>query len=197
MEVPTQVNLTRCNTGLMELGTIETLNREDAKQGIGQVWWDIETPLREPKNEPDRHWDWCEIVSYYQNKPQFQAKCVRSSERYIECAMLFRVDALSAFDEGERAIFVDRLATAPRNRQGLAKRPVFRGAGHGLLTYSIALSYSLGFSGRVNLIPVANEDFYTERGFLPTNVTVDEDIVFEIPADQAIGLLQKRGLIDA
>lgn len=73
----------------------------------------------------------------------------------------------------------------------------FWGAGHGLLTYSIALSYSLGFSGRVNLIPVANEDFYTERGFLPTNVTVDEDIVFEIPADQAIGLLQKRGLDDA
>ena len=107
------------------------------------------------------------------------------------------VSDLTAFVQSERAIFVDRLATVPRNRQGLVKTPVFRGAGNGLLTYAIALSYSLGFSGRVNLIPVANEEFYTQRGFLPTNVAMDEDVVFEIPADQALDFLQDRGLFDA
>jgi hypothetical protein len=180
------------------LASVKTLDRETAKNLIDAQWW---TPsvavIRDPKQEPDRHWDWRAIVSKHQNNPDFGAKCVVSQDRLVQAAVLFRVDALSALEKGEHAVFVDRLATAPRNRDGLAKNPVFRGGGTGLLVYVIALSYSLGFSGRVNLIAVANEEFYTEKGFQPTSITKDDDTLLELPATVAVQLLKDRGLIDA
>lgn len=66
-----------------------------------------------------------------------------------------------------------------------------------LLTYAIALSYSLGARGRVNLVAVANEEFYIKLGFQATTMIKDGDRVFEISADKAIELLQSRGLINA
>lgn len=110
--------------------------------------------------------------------------------------MLFRVDALSALSEGHQAVFIDRLAAAPRNRAALVESPVFRGGGTGLLIHAVAQSYSLGFGGRVNLFPIANEPFYTERGFRPTNTVAGDDVLFELPTEAAIELLVARGLID-
>jgi len=197
MPLPTHIELTQCSTGTKELGLIETLNREVAKQEIDAVWWsNLEGVLRDPKDEPDHHWKWRDIVSTYQNKPYFQSKCVRSRDGRVQAAVVFQVDARSALKQGERAVFVDRLATAPRNRAGLVGTPDFRGGGTGLLLYAIALSYSLGFSGRVNLIPVANEHFYRERDFLRTDAVIGDDVVFEISATEALNLLKQRGLID-
>ncbi len=198
MDLPTTIELTRCDSEREELASVKTLDRETAKTLIDAGWW---TPsvvvVRDPKQEPDRDWDWRAIVSKHQNRPDFGAKCVISQDGLVQAAVLFRVDALSALEKGERAVFVDRLATAPRNRDGLARNPVFRGGGTGLLVYVVALSYSLGFSGRVNLIPIANEEFYTEKGFRPTNIATDDGTLFELPATTAIQLLKERGLIDA
>ncbi|MCO6454545.1 MAG: hypothetical protein J5I93_04435 [Pirellulaceae bacterium] len=136
------------------------------------------------------------IVAKFQNKPFYRSKCVVTEDKFIQAAMLFRVDALSALSTGKRAVFVDRLATAPQNRDKLVKAPVFRGGGTGLLVYAVAQSYSLGFEGRVNLFPVANEHFYTGLGFQPTDVSEGQDVLFELPAASAIRLLKERGLID-
>ncbi len=197
MDLPTSVVLTRCATGAKELGTIETLHREDAKNKIDAIWWVSSHGLiRRLEDEPDRHWQWRAIISRHQSKPSFQAKCVRTQDSQIQAAMLFRVDAMSALEQGQHAVFLDRLATAPRNRDGLFDAPVFRGAGTGLLTYAVALSYSLGFSGRVNLFPVANEEFYTSKGFRVTTVVAGEETLFEIPTNDAMRLLTERGLFD-
>lgn len=197
MNLPSSVELTRCRSERRERATIESLHREAAKQEIDLAWWnDLKNLLREPDEEPDSHWKWRDIVSAHQNKPYFQAKCLRSANGDIEAAVLLRVDALSALDDGDHAVFVDRLAAAPRNRDKLVKLPVFRGGGSGLLTYAIALSYSLGFSGRVNLFPVANENFYIKKGFVPTSVTDGLDTLHELPASEALSLLRTRGLID-
>ena len=109
--------------------------------------------------------------------------------------MLFRVDALSAIESGKPAVFVDRLATAPRNREEVTMEPRFRGAGTGLLLFAIAQSYSLGYSGRVNLIPVSHTDFYVRKGFIPTGVGENDDVVFEVPVNEALRQLIQRGLI--
>lgn len=197
MDLPTKIELIRCATGEKELGQIEILHRESAKTEIDAVWWrDLDGLLREPNEEPDRHWEWRALVSVHQNKPSFQAKCVRSLDTQIQAAMIFRVDAMSALDVGQRAVFVDRLATAPHNRHNFVKEPVFRGAGTGLIYYAIALSHSLGFSGRVNLFAVANQDFYEKMGFETTSVINGEDVLFEIPASVSVDLLNARGLID-
>lgn len=197
MDLPTQIELLRCATGENEIGRIETLHRESAKTDIDAVWWQGLNGLRRDlDDEPDRHWEWRALVSVHQNKPSFQAKCVRSRDRQIQAAMLLRVDAMSALEAGQRAVFVDRLATAPSNRHNLVNEPIFRGAGSGLILYAVALSYSLGFMGRVNLFAVANQDFYEERGFEATSVSVDDDVLFEIPASVSLKWLQTRGLID-
>jgi hypothetical protein len=197
MDVPVIVELTRCDSGAKEQARIETLTREAAKSQIDRTWWnDLPSTLRAPADEPDRHWEWRVIVSKFKNKPYYRAKCVISQDNLIQAAVLFRVDALSALSTRQRAVFVDRLATAPRNRDKLVTTPVFRGGGTGLLVYAVALSYSLGFEGRVNLFPVANVDFYTKLGFRPTTVTQDEDVLFELQASSAIAMLKKRGLID-
>lgn len=197
MDLPAIVELTRCASGAKEQARIETLDRETAKTGIDGSWWkDLPATLRDADDEPDRHWEWRVIVSKFQNKPYFQSKCITTKDDSIQAAMLFRVDALSALAAGQRAVFVDRLATAPQNRDKLVKDPVFRGGGMGLLVYAVALSYSLGFEGRVNLIPVANEGFYMRLGFQSTDVTEGEDVLFELSAVSAIGLLKARGLID-
>ncbi|MCA9066109.1 MAG: hypothetical protein KDA96_23740 [Planctomycetaceae bacterium] len=198
MDLPTIVELTRCDSGENEQACIETLDRETAKTGVDRRWWnDLSPTLTSPDVEPDRHWEWRVIVSKFQHKPYFQSKCVKTQDGLIQAAMLFRVDAMSALDAGKRAVFVDRLATAPQNREALVKAPRFRGGGTALLLYAVAQSYSLGFEGRVNLFPVANKHFYTERGFQRTDVAEGEDVLFELPAATAIRMLNARGLIDA
>lgn len=57
-------------------------------------------------------------------------------------------------------------------------------------------NYSLGYEGRVNLLPVANHAFYTSMGFEATYVTQDGDTLLEIPTKTARELLQSRGVID-
>ena len=152
--------------------------------------------LREPTNEPDREWEWKVLVSKRQNKWYFQSKCIVSQEGGVQAAIQFRVDAKSAESPDERAVFVDRLATAPRKREGLASNPLCRGGGDGLLLYAVAVSHSLGFGGRVNLFPIAHHDFYVKRGFRSMKVTNGEDVLFELPAVSATAWLKKRGLID-
>ena len=197
MELPKHVRLTRCSTNREELATFERLDREDAKNLIQSIWWtDLASTLRDPADEPDRHWDWRQLVSHYRNKPYFNTVCVKTADGAIQGAMIFRVDALSVLEGNERAVFVDRLATAPRNREGLVEMPSFRGTGIGLLTYAVAVSYSLGFSGRVNLLAIAHEGFYVGRGFLRTDIIQEGERLYEVPASTAVDLLRQRGLIN-
>lgn len=198
MDLPNRVRLVDCQTKKIEFGTIEPLDRETAKWGIDAAWWDdsLDT-LSALREEPDFHWEWRELVSAFQNKPAFRARCVRCSRGRVHGAILLRVDAKSALDPGERAVFVDRIATAPWNRDQVATIPLFRGIGTGLLAYTIALSYSLGFGGRVSLIPIAHQNFYANRGFVPTETTEKGETLFELPAAVAHRSLAAKGLIDA
>ena len=175
----------------------ESLDREIAKVKIDSNWWLSMTELKSDlKDEPDSEWRWRDILSRAQNKPYFSARCAKSANGEIQAAVLSRVDAKSALMQGEGAVFIDRLATAPWNRPNLTKKPVFRGAGTGLITYAIALSYSLRLDGRVNLSAVANQSFYLRLGFQSIRHDQYGDALLEISAEQAHAHLVERGLID-
>ena len=197
MDLPTRIKISRCATGGVEFAAIQTLNREDAKNQIDAVWWnDLDNALSDPNDEPDRKWKWRQLISVYRNKPYFHAVCIKSDDGSIQAAMLYQVNVLSVLEPGKQSVFVERLAVAPRNRDHLAEAPLYRGGGTGLIAYAAAVSYSLGFSGRVNLCPVANCDFYSRRGFVETAAMADGEVLFELPSARALIMLRERGLIN-
>lgn len=198
LELPTDVALTDLESGEVVFGSVVDLTREAAKQGMDLTWWNgLTAALQDIESEPDRHWRWAQIISKYQNKPNYVFKCIQMPDRSIQAAMVLRVGVASAMQRDRLVVFVDRLATAPRNRAKLAINPSYRGGGTALLTYAIALSYSLGFMGAVNLFAIANESFYEDFGFQPTDVISEDERLWELPTPRAIEHLRSRGLIDA
>ncbi len=196
MRVPTDLDLTDCASGETVAATVEAIHREDAKAFIDSRWWKhLGETHYTAREEDDSHWEWRAIISDNQNDPYFRAVGVRTSDSQIQAAMALRVNAKSQIVPGERAVFVDRLASAPWNRDKLVIEPQFRGAGTGLIHYAIALSYSLGFRGRVNLVPIANFEFYENLGFVPTTTLKDGDVVYELPESEALKILKQRGLL--
>lgn len=198
MELPTKLKLTLCQTGETVLSEIHRLDRERAKDQIDGRWWkDLGETKIEPLDEPDSHWEWRAIVSTYQNKPYFQSVAAITPDGEIQAAMVYRVDLKSVLEPDKRAVYVDRLATAPRNRDKLMESPLYRGGGYGLLVYAIAQSYSLGFEGRVNLLPIANLAWYESRGFTQTDEETADGPLYELPKDRSLQILKQRGLLDA
>ena len=113
--------------------------------------------------------------------------------------MLYRIDAKSQIEEGEGAVYVDRLAAAPRNRPWLAEPPKYRGAGTVLLLAAVRHSYSLGLGGRVWLTSLPSERtraFYAKRGFLPIFEAEDGMIDFELPSAKAETWLTSEGYLE-
>jgi hypothetical protein len=189
--------LINCVNGEIELAPVIQLRREIANTQIDRVWWtEIDRPLRPVEQEPDRHWDWRELVSRQLNKPTFDAIAIQTADRAVQGAMIYRIDAKSALADGQYSVFVDRLASAPRNRASLVADPRFREVGKGLLSYAIATSYAIGFSGRVNLFAVANVEFYVKLGFQETAIGNGQERLYELPALAALDLLKQRGLIN-
>lgn len=198
MDLPTRMRLEACASGKMEVAQIEYLDREVAKHQIDNKWWDEQLNTLSPlDDEPDSHWKWREIISYHQNDPKFTARCVRTEDGSIQGALLLRKKVKSVLEPGEKAVFIDRVATSPWNRDKVAKMPRFRGVGTGFVLYSIVVSYYQGFGGRVNLQAVASEDFYAKQGFEKTTIQQDGEIVWEIRAKVAQQKLIERGIIDA
>ena len=103
----------------------------------------------------------------------------------------------SALEPAKRAIFVDRIATAPANRDYLVGSPHFRGVGEALLRYAVAESWFYTFGGCVNLFPVANVDFYLKRKFKPTTVTDPKtgDVLYELSAADGESWLRESGVL--
>ena len=197
MDVPTKLALFDCKSGHDSIARIETLTREAAKIGVAPWWNGLENLVGIPDDQPDSEWDWVYLISVtIQNKPLRRAVCVRTGDGMIQGAMLYRLDAKSLFEPGKGAVFVDRIATAPHNREGLVGTPKYRGVGDGLLAYAVAESVYYGHECRVNLFPIANLEFYTQRGFRPTpEVTGDGDILYELPATEGKAILKKRGVL--
>jgi GNAT superfamily N-acetyltransferase len=196
VNLPTTVTLSECCTDSGVTASFVGLHRELAKDGVDNGWWHISgVSTQELEEEVDFHWDWTELISRWQNKPFAKAVAVVTPDGLVQGAMIYLVNGKSVLEEEKRAVVIDRLAVAPRNREWLAEHPRYRGAGTGLLAYAICQSYSLGFEGRVNLFAAGREDFYQDRGFLRTEVVSDEMSLFELPSAVALAALRQKGML--
>ncbi len=201
MEVPKAVWLFDCQTGINVEAAVVVLSRESVKylchDWVEPNWW-TETPLPdEAKQEPDYDWDWVALLSRDQHKPGRFAVGVQTLDSRLQGALVYRVGVNSALEPAKKAIFVDRIASAPANREYLVQAPWFRGVGNALLRYAVAESWFYTFGGRVNLFPVANVDFYLKRNFKPTNVLDPKtgDVLYELSDADAESWLRECGVL--
>ncbi len=199
MDPAKSVWLYECQTGTNVKAAVEPMNRESAKwlcsDWVEPNWWTISDFLSPPDEQPDFHWDWVALLSRDQNKPGRRAVCLRTEDGIIQGAMVYRIGVNSALNAEKKAVFVDRIATAPSNREELVAMPGFRGVGEALLRYAVAESWFYTLGGRVNLFPVANVGFYVNRNFQRTSVTDSEtnDILYELSAEDAESWLRDFG----
>ena len=174
-----------------------SLSREVAKLRIDQEWWNVEGVSEQRlRDEVDYHWKWKVLVSKIQNIPYVRSVAVVLESGSVEGAMIYRVDAKSVLELGQRAVLIDRLATAPRNRDDLSDSPCYRGAGSGLLMLAVRQSFILGLEGRVTLFAAGREQFYLDRGFVRTEVIHDEMPLFELPKGVAMQYFTEKETLE-
>jgi hypothetical protein len=201
MVAPKSVWLFDCQTRSSIEATVLKLSRETVKylcrNWVEPNWWS-EVPLPdEARDEPDYDWNWVALLSRDQHKPRRFAVGLQTADGRLQGALVYRVAVNSALEPAKKAIFVDRIASAPANREYLVETPRFRGVGEALLRYAVAESWFYTFGGCVNLFPVANIDFYLKRNFKPTTVSDPEtgDVLYELSSADAETWLRECGVL--
>lgn len=126
----------------------------------------------------------------------WESLAVQSASGSVEGAITYRIDAESQLEAGKGAVYVDRIAAAPRNRPWVAEPPKYRGIGNVLLLAAVRHSYLLGLGGRVWLTSLPSErtkKFYRDRGFEVIFQDLEGMIDFELPTAAAEKWLKNRG----
>ena len=190
-------------TGAPVQGVFDNLDRESAKylsmHWRDENWWaGIVEPKTTVEGEPDYHWDWVTVISrQVLNKPSGRSVCLRSPDELIQGAMVYRIGAESALNPGKKVVYVDRLATAPRNRSNLVWTPRFSRGGECLLPYAMVESLSYGLGGGLTVYPIANLSFYERQGLLRTEEYNEgyEAFLYELPVEAAQETLRTLGVI--
>ena len=174
------------------------LTRDLAATEIDGSWWEVPVSKAAREEEGDHHWQWRKVVGGHRNDLRWEAVAVQSASGAIEGATIYRIDAKSQVERGEGAVYIDRLAAAPRNRPWLVNRAKYRGAGSALILGAVRHSYSLGLGGRLWLTSLPSErtvEFYRRRGFEVVFENEDGTIDFELPATVAQRWLKSEGYL--
>ena len=167
--MPETIEITEASTGLSVVATVVPLTTRTAKQKIDSKWWVLpEVPKRQRELENDHHWRWGDQLGKLVHKQWHEAVAIQTDDGTVQGATLYLLNTRSFTDHDLGAVFVQAIATAPHNRLGLVKSPLYRGVGEALLLRAVAHSYKLGLGGRVNLLAfndTALIAFYKSRGF--------------------------------
>lgn len=173
------------------------LTREIAQTKIDGRWWLLaDVPKSERNKENDNHWNWTKNVGSHRNQLTWQCIAVLSTVNEIEGAMIMRFDVKSRIETDQGCVYIDLLATAPRNRDWLVKYPIYKGVGSELLYWAVRKSYELGFNGRVALDADAKPktlEFYENRGFQNVVAIHDGLIGYELSSEVAEDWVIDRG----
>jgi hypothetical protein len=196
VNLPERVTITDVRKNARVTANLVRLDRETAKLCIDQKWWEVEgVSAQRLREEIDYHWKWKVLISKYQNNPYVTNMAVVLEDGSVQGAMIYRVDGKSVLEPGKRTVLIDRVATAPKNRDGLIANPCYRGAGSGLLTFALCQSYVLGLQARVNLFAAGDEQYYVDRGFVRTKIVHEEMALFELPSSVALERLTRKGML--
>lgn len=198
IELPEQVSIFNVARGVKVRAQLVRLTREQAAKQIDGTWWAIDVSKTMRSEEDDHHWVWRKLIGEIRLNLAWDVYAIQSEGGNVEGAMTFRIDAISQLEPMQGVVYVERLATAPRNRPWLVDPPEYRGIGSILLLAAVRESYSLGLRGRVWLRSLPSErtrEFYRNRGF--QEIFTDEDgmIDFELPSNKAEQWLRQEGYL--
>jgi hypothetical protein len=195
-EFPKDVRLTDCLRQVEVTATCIPMTRALAKNKIDPTWWNGIGRDRK-REEPDCNWSWATLYGQVKADANHYGYgwVVQTPDGEAQGAILYSVNALSLIEkddggQAKPAVFINYLASGPRNRVHLTE-PLngrYRGAGNALVKLTIAHSYYLGYSGRVNLMCVDDprtRAWYENFGFVLTHTWRDATIFFELPEGQA------------
>lgn len=198
LDLPEPVSLYDVEMGTLVQAKLVRLDRKLAATGVDGTWWKLPISKKVRDAEGDHHWVWKKLVGEHRNDITWDSLAIQNEAGDVEGAMLYRIDAKSQIEKGQGAIFIDRIATAPRNRPWLMSRPDYKGVGSALLLAAVRESYSLGLGGRVWLTSLPSEktkSYYSKRGFLAIFEDEDGIVDFELPTQKAEQWLKQEGYL--
>jgi len=167
--LPNKIDLVRVPDNHIVEAQVVKLTRTVAKTKIDATWWqDLGASTETRKKENDNSWHWAKKLGELRNNRWHEPLAIETQDGNIQGAILYWLNAKSFVENEKGAVYVEALATAPRNRPWLVPSPMYRGVGEGLLLRATLHSYVVGLEGRVNLLSFHDErtvSFYTKRGF--------------------------------
>jgi GNAT superfamily N-acetyltransferase len=191
-----RIEITRAIDNTIVTAKLVKLTRSLAQREIDAKWWVLPPGSKSKRElEGDHSWKWSKIIGELRNNRWCEAFAVQTDDDEIQGSILYRLNTTSFVNKTEGAIYVQGLATAPRNRPWLVASPAYRGVGEELLLKAVRHSYSIGFQGRVNLIAFDEPktiNFYQKRGF--SIVRHDEELPqLELEPGAATAWLRREG----
>lgn len=199
VDILKEIQILRANDNQTIDAEIVRLTVDDARERIDKTWWQLpNVSVQDIADEGDSHWNWEELKRTYGNRILHECVAVLSQEDYLEGAMIYHFNAKSKLEPGKGSVYVERISTAPRNRNWLVNQPLYKGVGTVLLYWAIRESYNAGLRGRVTLesLPTPTTvKFYKNKGFVRTNLTQpSNDLVdYELPESAALAWLKAEG----
>lgn len=194
-----EIQILRANDNQTVDAKVVRLDFDDARERIDKTWWDH--PHIDPQDiadEGDSHWNWESLVKIYSNQILHECVAILSKEDDLEGAMIYHFNAKSKLEAGKGSVYVERVSSAPHNRNWLVNQPFYKGIGTVLLYWAVRESYDAGLGGRVSLesLPTRSTvEFYENKGFVRTDLTQpSNDLVdYELPEPTALIWLKKEG----
>ncbi len=199
VDILKKIQILRANDNQTVDAKIVRLNTDDAREGIDQIWWILPNiSARDIANEGDSHWNWEELTRFYGNQILHECVAILSQEDYLEGAMIYHFNAKSKLEMGKGSVYVERVSSAPRNRNWLVNQPFYKGVGTVLLYWAVRESYDAGLRGRVSLesLPTPSTvKFYKNKGFVRTDLTQPFNglVDYELPESAALAWLRQEG----
>jgi GNAT superfamily N-acetyltransferase len=198
LELPETISIYNVELASVDRAELIRLDREQAAKQIDGNRWRLDVSKTNRSAEGDHHWVWRKLIGENHSKLNWVALAVQAQSGAIEGVTTYRIAAFSKLSTGEGAVYIDRIAVAPRNRPWLVNPPKYKGIGRVLLLAAVRHSYSLGLKGRVWLTSLPSERtraFYLKHGFQVIFQDDDGMIDFELPAIAAERWLRDEGFL--
>ena len=176
------LKLIRCRDGATASVVVVPMSPKKAGAMIDSRWW-VSRSLRESIPQPDRSWRWAKLMTDESQTPGMECWAVCLPKGDIAEGAMMLSEALSIRRPGEPALYIEYLATAPRNRDGLSPTPRFKGVGCLLLRHAVDRSIETGCGGSLLLSALPSAyDWYIRRGFEDTSEVDSEGYpLLELP----------------
>jgi hypothetical protein len=174
MNLPEPVYLFQPATNRFVKAEIVLLPPWMTQRRMSRFWWDDRGLDRAAAAEEiDRNWYWSNTRILRNGWPLLSRKIgIQTGDFEIQAAAMFAVDPVwSEVNASQRAVFIEALAAAPRNRSWVRRdgSEKFRGVCFHLLRWIVRFSAEQGLDGRVKVDASASAvKWFASYGFKKT-----------------------------